>query len=77
MIEAHGCRLEKLPPYSPDFNPIELSFSVIKKVVKNQYQIQGDEAPVEFARLVLKAGIEAITPEIAKNQFRHCRIHVD
>ena len=52
MIEAHGCRFEKLPPHPPDFNPIELSFSVIKRVVKNQYQIQGDEAPVEFTRLV-------------------------
>jgi transposase len=76
MIEAAGCKLEKLPPYSPDFNPIELSFSVIKKKVKNQYQIQSDAAPLEFARLVLRAGMECITPEIARAQFRHCRIHV-
>jgi len=25
-----GCRIEYLPPYSPDFNPIEQAFSVIK-----------------------------------------------
>jgi transposase len=76
MIEGAGCKLEKLPPYSPDFNPIELSFSVIKKHVKNQYYIQSDIAPLAFARLVLKAGMECITPEIARAQFRHCRIHV-
>jgi transposase len=76
LIEGAGCKLEKLPPYSPDFNPIELSFSVIKKKVKNQYCIQSDAAPLEFARLVLRAGMECITPEIARAQFRHCRIHI-
>jgi DDE superfamily endonuclease len=25
-IEAHGARLQFLPPYSPDFNPIEMAF---------------------------------------------------
>ena len=77
MIEARGCKLEYLPLYSPDFNPIEFSFSVIKKIVKNQFQIQGNESLEDFAELVLRAGINVITPEIARNQFRHCRIRVD
>jgi hypothetical protein len=42
----------------------------------NQYQVQSDAPTPDFARLVLRAGIGAITPEIARNQFRHCRIHV-
>lgn len=25
-----GCRIEYLPPYSPDYQPVELAFSVIK-----------------------------------------------
>lgn len=29
-IEAAGCRLLFLPPYSPDFNPIENAFSKLK-----------------------------------------------
>ncbi len=29
-IEGTGARLELLPPYSPDFNPIEMAFSKIK-----------------------------------------------
>src|SRR5437764_848753 len=33
-IEAFGGRVEFLPPYSPDFNPIESSFSVIKSFLK-------------------------------------------
>ena len=77
MIEAKGCKLEYLPPYSPDFNPIEFSFSVIKKLLKSRYQPRGDETPVDFANLISNAGMSAITPEIARNQFRHCHIDVD
>lgn len=29
-IEAHGCQVRYLPPHSPDFNPTELTFSVLK-----------------------------------------------
>ncbi len=30
MVEEHGVHLLYLPPYSPDYNPIELAFSKIK-----------------------------------------------
>ena len=30
ILEAHGHSLLPLPPYSPDFNPIEQSFAVLK-----------------------------------------------
>jgi transposase len=30
MIEARGSRIERLPPYSPDLNPIEECISKIK-----------------------------------------------
>jgi transposase len=77
MVEAKGCKIEYLPPYSPDFNPIEFSFSVLKKVVKNQFQTHGYESPKEFAELVVRAAMTAITPAIARNQFSHCKIGVD
>jgi len=77
IIEAHGCRVEYLPPYSPDFNPIEYSFSVIKKALKTRHEVRGDESPQEFARLVLRIAEEAVTPVIACNQFRHCHIRID
>ena len=31
LLEKHGHTLLPLPPYSPDFNPIEQSFAVLKK----------------------------------------------
>jgi len=34
LIEAAGCELLYLSPYSPDFNPIELFFSKLKALVR-------------------------------------------
>ena len=79
MIEDKGCKLEFLPPYSPDFNPIEYSFSVIKRALRgpHQYRLEGTETPQELANKVLIVVKEFVTPDIAKNQFRHCNIQVD
>jgi transposase len=33
-IEEAGCQLRYLPPYSPDFNPIELAFSKLKTALR-------------------------------------------
>lgn len=33
-IEAAGCQLVFLPPYSPDFNPIEQAFSKLKHLLR-------------------------------------------
>ena len=55
MIEEKGAKLEFLPPYSPDYNPIEYSFSVLKRQLKNKDYlsniIEGDDAA--FADAVL------------------------
>jgi transposase len=34
-IEAAGCRLLYLPPYSPDLNPIELAFAQLKALLRS------------------------------------------
>ena len=33
-IEAAGANLLYLPPYSPDFNPIEMAFSKLKAILR-------------------------------------------
>jgi transposase len=76
MVEAKGCKLEYLPPYSPDFNPIEFSFSVIKKALKRQFQIDPSMSPREFSDQVMRAGLMCITPIIARNQFSFCGYRV-
>jgi transposase len=37
LVEGLGGRVEFLPPYSPDFNPIELAFCQIKMWLKRHY----------------------------------------
>jgi transposase len=34
-VEAAGCRLLYLPPYSPDLNPIELAFARLKRLLRS------------------------------------------
>ena len=34
IIEAAGARMRLLPPYSPDFNPIELAFAKLKAILR-------------------------------------------
>ena len=39
LCGAAGVLLVKLPPYSPDFNPIETSFSVLKQWMKRNTEL--------------------------------------
>ena len=79
MIEEKGAKLEFLPPYSPDYNPIEYSFSVLKRQLKNKDYlsniIEGDDAA--FADAIIAAGRDAVTPEISRNQFHHCGFRIE
>lgn len=36
LIEAAGCKLLYLPPYSPDFNPIENYWAITKNRLKSK-----------------------------------------
>ena len=36
-VEEKGCILKFLPPYSPDYNPIELTFSVLKAWIRRHF----------------------------------------
>ena len=37
VIRQYGCEVRYLPPYSLDFNPIDLSFSVLKACVRRHF----------------------------------------
>ena len=38
VVEAVGARVVRLPPYSPDFNPIEMAISKVKTVLRKLAQ---------------------------------------
>jgi transposase len=74
LIEAAGARLEFLPPYSPDFNPIEMVFAKIKQSLRS-LACRTREALWN----VMQSVLDQITPSDAANCFRHCGypLHVD
>ena len=69
MIKNKKIRLEYLPPYSPDFNSIEYLFLIIKRSLKKEEIIVGDETDVEFAKKIVQAAALVVTPSIAKISF--------
>ena len=52
MIEAVGARLLYLPPYSPDFNPIENAFAKLKAMLRKAAKrtVGWDLGPRSIAR---------------------------
>jgi transposase len=65
-LEARHCQLLFLPPYSPDFTPIEQAFSKIKALMRG-LGARTKEALWEAVGLA----VEAITPEDALAWFAH------
>ena len=67
LIEARGARLEFLPPYSPDLNPIEKCWSKVKTALRS--------AKARTFDALLDALCDAlrnVTPEDAIAWFAHC-----
>jgi transposase len=67
MLADIGVEVELLPPYSPDFNPIENMFSKMKAYLKKIMQ----EATDPLWKLVGNALATITTTDIA-GFFRHC-----
>ena len=63
-IDAAGAELRFLPPYSPDFNPIEMAFSKLKAFLKMIAARTVDDLWDAIA-----AGIEIFTPTECENYF--------
>ena len=67
MIEACGAKLLYLPPYSPDFNPIEKAWSKLKQHLRRL-----KARTVEQLQQSLAQALPTITPANAQAWFRHC-----
>lgn len=63
-IEAAGARLLYLPPYSPDFNPIENAFSKLKALLR-----KAAERTVDGLWNKIGALLPAFTPQECANFF--------
>ena len=67
LIEAASARLEFLPPYSPDLNPIELCWSKIKTALRAS-KARTFEALLD----ALDEAFGTVTKQDAKAWFAHC-----
>ena len=65
LIEATGARLALLPPYSPDFNPIENAFSKLKALLRKAAVRTKEALWQTIGRL-----LDLFTPTECANYFR-------
>ncbi len=67
LIESTGCELLYLPPYSPDFNPIEEAFSKVKGLLRKA-EARSRKALVE----AMGKALDAVSARDARGFFEHC-----
>ncbi len=67
MVEARGARLLFLPPYSPDFSPMEEALSKLKALL-GRAKARTKEALVE----AIGQALNKIVPEDARGWYGHC-----
>ena len=67
LLESTGCELLYLPPYSPDFSPIEEAFSKVKCLLRKA-EARSREALVE----AMGKALDAVTARDARGFFEHC-----
>ncbi len=67
MIEAAGARMLFLPPYSPDFNPIEKAFAKLKALLRKAAERTVTGLWDRIGKL-----IDVVEPQEARNFFSSC-----
>lgn len=70
LIQSAGARVLRLPPYSPDLNPIEMAFSKVKTLLRSQ-----GRRTVEGLLEAISIATASITNSDALSYMRHCGYH--
>ena len=69
-IASVGAKVVYLPPYSPDFNPIENVFSKLKTMLRKAKLRTVEELWKKLGKLC-----DIFTPEECQNYFKHAGYH--
>ena len=72
LIENAGAALWYLPPYSPDYNPIEQMWSKVKAILKRVCARTHDALEQAIA-----LALDAVSPEDSQGFFRHCFVGME
>jgi transposase len=67
LIESAGCTVLRLPPYSPDFNPIEQAISKVKTMLR---RLAKRTVPELLTGIV--EALRSVTPADARGFIAHC-----
>src|SRR3954453_14355875 len=67
MVEAAGATLLYLPPYSPDYNPIENMWSKGKQLPRS-----AAARTFQALQAAVWAALDAVTPDDCRGFFTHC-----
>ena len=67
LIQQTGAALCYLPPYSPDFNPIEKCWAQLKQKL---HALKARSVPA--LQQALQEALSALTSQNAANYFHHC-----
>jgi len=67
LVGSVGARVCRLPPYSPDFNPIEMAISKVKTVLRKLAQ-----RSVDGVFHAIGEALKSIRPTDALNYIAHC-----
>lgn len=66
-LEKYGAKPVYLPPYSPDLNPIEHAWFVLKEHLRSQ-----KARDIEALTSAIQTGMRLVTPAMARAFTRHC-----
>ncbi len=75
FCEENDVTIAFLPPYSPDYTPIELTFGYIKRYIRehefeNFHKLYDDEGADQMLDIIVR-GLERVTPDILINNTLH------
>ena len=67
LVEACGAEVRYLPPYSPEYSPLELGWSKVKEILRSAAARTVDEL-----QEAIKMALDKITEKDIKGWFKHC-----
>jgi len=74
LVVPYGVSIQYLPPYSPDFNPIERSFCKLKAFIKRHNNLISDID--DFGQFLLIA-LNCFKALYTRRQFEKCGYNMD
>jgi transposase len=67
LVESAGAYVLRLPPYSPDLNPIEMAISKVKALLR-----RAERRTVDALQSAIGDALASVTPDDATAYVRHC-----